>query len=100
MEAIEKFAKPTNIKELRWFMGMANQMAKFNADLSEASAPLRDLFSTENQWLWTEEHTKAFNNVKSVILSPETLKLYDTNKPTKIRVDGSKLHGISVILYQ
>jgi hypothetical protein len=79
---------------------MANQMAKFNANLAEASAPLRGLLSSKNTWLWTETHTAAFNAVKEVILSPETLRLYDVNKPTKLRVDGSKLNGISVILYQ
>ena len=33
-------------------------------------------------------------------MSPNTLKLYDVSRPTKIRCDGSKLNGISVILYQ
>ena len=32
--------------------------------------------------------------------SSKVLKLYDVSKPTKIRVDGSKLNGISAILYQ
>ena len=56
--------------------------------------------STKNQWLWTEAHTISFKKVKEVILSPKTLRLYDVQRPTKIRVDGSKLNGISVILYQ
>ena len=75
-------------------------MAKFNPKLAEASAPLRSLLSAKNQWLWTEEHTKAFQEVKKVIQSPTTLKLYDVSKPTKLRVDGSRLNGISAILYQ
>ena len=100
MEAITEFPQPNNIKQLRRFMGMANQMAKFNPNLAEASAPLRDLLSTKRHWLWTAEHTQAFEAVKKVINSPETLKLYDVQRPTKLRVDGSKLNGISAILYQ
>lgn len=100
MEAIQNFKQPTNITELRRFMGMANQMAKFNKDLAEASAPLRSLLSVKNMWVWTEEHSIAFRRVKEVITSPNTLKLYDVNLETKIRVDGSKLNGIAVILYQ
>ena len=100
MEAIEKFARPQNIKELRRFMGMANQMAKFNPNLAEASAPLRSLLSTKSQWVWTAEHTDSFKKVKSVIMSPQTLKLYDVSRPTKLRVDGSKLNGVSCVLYQ
>ena len=100
MEAITEFPQPTNIKQLRRFMGMANQMAKFNPNLAEASAPLRDLLSTKNHWVWTAAHDKAFADVKDVINSPVTLKLYDVHRPTKLRVDGSKLNGISAILYQ
>ena len=100
MEAITEFPMPTNIKQLRRFMGMANQMAKFNPNLAEASAPLRDLLSTKNHWVWTSEHDKAFTAVKEVINSPLTLKLYDVHRPTKLRVDGSKINGISAILYQ
>ena len=100
MEAIKNFPQPVNIKQLRRFMGMANQMAKFNPDLAEASAPLRSLLSSTSQWLWTAEHTKALNDVKDVIMSPKTLKLYDVSRPTKVRVDGSRLNGISAILYQ
>ena len=99
MDAVKNFPQPTNITELRRFLGMANQMAKFNPNLAEASAPLRDLLSTKNSWLWTETHSKAFQEVKGVIMSPESLKLYDASRPTKIRVDGSKLNGITVILY-
>ena len=100
MAAIQEFPQPNDIKQLRRFMGMANQMAKFNPDLAEASAPLRSLMSVKNHWLWTAQHTKAFNDVKEVILSPQTLKLYEVTRPTKLRVDGSRLNGVSAILYQ
>ena len=100
MAAIEAFAEPRDITELRRFLGMANQMAKFNPNLSEASAPLRDLLSTKNDFVWQPAHAEAFKQVKKVIMSPEVLKLYDVNRPTKIRCDGSRLNGIAVILYQ
>ena len=51
MEAIKKFPPPTNITEFMRIMGMANQMAKFNPNLAEALAPLRDLLSSRNSWL-------------------------------------------------
>ena len=99
-EAITQFKQPENITELRRFIGMAQQVGKFSPKLAQASSPLRDLLSTKNDWLWTKTHTDAFNEVKRVLSSPQTLKLYDVQKTTKIRVDASKLNGISVILYQ
>lgn len=102
MSAITDYKQPENLTELRQFMGMANQLGKFTPNLPQASAPLRELLSTKNQWLWTTEHTHhtAFKEVKQLLTSPQTLKLYSPNKPTKLRVDASKLHGMSVILYQ
>ena len=61
--------------------------------------PLRGLLSVKIEFLWTEEHTETFEKIKSV-LSPATLGLYDIEKKTKIRTDGSLLNGISVVLYQ
>ena len=81
-------------------MGTAQQMGKFTPNLANVSQPLRDLLSSKNQWMWTEIHTTAFEKIKTLLASPQTLKLYDVNKPTKLRVDASKLNGMSVILYQ
>ena len=50
--------------------------------------------------LWTEEHTKAFNEVKNQLPKPPILAHYDVSRPMKIRTDGSKLNGINVILSQ
>ena len=97
-EAITQFKQPENITKLRRFIGMAQQVGKFSPKLAQASLPLCDLLSTKNDWLWTNTHTDTFNEVKRVLSSPQTLKLYDVQKPTKIRVDASKLNGISVII--
>ena len=42
----------------------------------------------------------TFQKVKEILSSPTTLALYDVRKKTKVRTDGSKLNGISVIIYQ
>ena len=100
VEAIIKFPSPKNIIELRRFLGMAQQMSRFCPKLSEKAEPLRDLLSTKNDFLWTEEHERTFQNVKEILSSPKTLALYDVRRRTKVRTDGSKLNGISVIIYQ
>ena len=81
-------------------MGIAQQWAKFTPELASQSAPLRDFLSMKNQWLWTDIHDQVFQNVKKLLTSPVTLKLYDVSRPTKLRVDGSRLNGIAVILYE
>ena len=97
--AIKKFAAPSNITELRRFMGMAQQLSKFTTKLAEVSEPLRGLMSTKNAWLWTAEHQLAFEATKELLCSPQVLAIYDVKKETKVRADASKLHGVSIIVY-
>ena len=99
-DAITKLSAPQNITELRRFIGMAQQLSKFSVQLADASQPLRDLLSTKNVWIWTPKHTKSFEKVKQVLCSPPILAHYGVHKPTKIRPDGSKLNGITVISSQ
>jgi len=45
---------------------MANQLAKFMPDLSEITAPLRDLLRKEAGWNWGDEQQQAFNLIKMI----------------------------------
>ena len=100
VEGIQKFKRPSNITELRSFLGMAQQLSKFSRDLSKMAEPLRDLLSSKNEWVWTQNHDKAFEAVKLTLVNPPILAHYDVHKPTKVRTDGSLLNGIGVILFQ
>lgn len=68
--------------------------------LAQVAEPLRDLLSVKISWLWTPNHQQAFEAVKDILSSPPVLAHYDTLKETKLRTDGSKLNGISAILYR
>jgi len=39
--------------------------------------------------VWTDKHTAAFIEIKTLLASPATLALYDVTEKTKIRTDGS-----------
>ena len=45
--AIQEMKPPTNITDLRRFIGMANQLTKFSQRLTDRMKPLRDLLSTK-----------------------------------------------------
>ena len=48
VSAIQQMVPPTNVKELRRFMGMTNHLSKFTPNLSETTKSLRDLLSKKN----------------------------------------------------
>ena len=68
--------------------------------IAQISESLRELLSSKNAWLWELCHTTAFNEIKQEMSQSPTLALYDVNRPTKVRTDGSKLNGLSVIVLQ
>lgn len=100
IDAILKYPTPSNITELRRFMGMVQQVSKFTPELARASGALRDILSSKNIWIWTKVHDVAFAETKKILTELPVLAHYDLTKETKIRTDGSKLNGISAILFQ
>ena len=45
IEAIVNLPAPKNIREVRSFLGMVNQLSKFTEHLADKTKPLRDLLS-------------------------------------------------------
>ena len=100
VEAIQNFPAPTNITELRSFMGLANQLGGFSHELSKAAEPLRDLMKPKNAFLWTPNHEEAFGDVKTVLCSPPVLATFDPSLPTMLQTDASRLKGLGFALLQ
>ena len=69
-KAIKEFPTPKNIKDLRSFLGLANQLAAFVPDLAHMSAGLRPLPEKGNAWVWEKEHEEEFSKFCLLYTSP------------------------------
>ena len=99
VEAIKRIPVPTNVQELSRFMGMVTYLARFIPNLSNKNSNLRNLLKKNNQWLWTEQHTREFNDLKGLLGSTPVLQYFDRNKPIVLSVDASK-NGLGAVLLQ
>ena len=101
IRAIAEFPTPTNLTQLRSFLGMVGALPTVSSQITTLIGPLRDLRKTKNHFLWTQDHSDAFEALKSHICnSDEVLALFDPNRPTRLETDASRLHGLGFVLRQ
>ncbi len=111
MQAILAIQLPTNVKELRHFLGMVQYYHDLWARRSKMHAPLTSLVGECGQtkvirakrtkkvpWHWDEVHQRAFNHVKAIIAREVVLAYPDYSKVFKIYTNAfSKQLGAVII---
>ena len=90
---------PTNVHEVRSFLGMANYSSRYIPNYATISEPLRVLTKENSRFTWTSSHQTAFDQLKRALTCDPVMSYFDTTKDTFITVDASPV-GISAILTQ
>ena len=90
VEAIKNLAPPKTRKQLRSFIGMVNYYRDMWPKRSHLLAPLTNLTSKNVKFKWTDEHQKAFDEIKTVIAQETMLTYPDFNKAFHLHTDASK----------
>jgi hypothetical protein len=67
VEATKNMVRPTKCKELRSFIGIVNYYRDMWVRMSELLASLTSMTSKNVKFNWTDEHQKAFENIKKII---------------------------------
>lgn len=97
IKAIADTRPPTNISELRQFLGMVNYYIKFIPRAVDILFPLTKLLRKENPFNWSRECSEAFVKIKEELMSDRVLIPYNPEFPLILTTDASPC-GISAIL--
>ena len=101
IRAIAEFPAPTNLTQLRSFLGMIGALPTLSSQITTLISPLRELRKTKNEFIWQPEHSEAFEALKChIVNSDTTLTFFDPSRPTRLETDASRLHGLGFVLRQ
>lgn len=99
IDAIVAAPEPTNITQLKSFMGLVNFYSKFCVNMSDILKPLYCLLKKNVEWQWTDECNRAFIKIKKVLSRAPVLAHYDASLPLILSVDSSA-YGVGAVLTQ
>jgi len=97
VRAIRDAPSPTNVKELRSWLGLLNYYGRFLRNLSTTLAPLHVLLRKETKWCWGNEQASAFEAAKQLLQSDSLLVHFDPDKPLLLACDASP-YGVGAVL--
>jgi hypothetical protein len=90
VQAVRDWPQPTNVKEVRGFLGFTNFYRRFIRAYSKIAAPLTDLTKGDGKdFQWKPSHQQAFETIKEAILKEPVLAMPDPDKPYEVETDAS-----------
>ncbi|KAL0422585.1 UNVERIFIED_CONTAM: Transposon Tf2-11 polyprotein [Sesamum latifolium] len=89
VQAIEEWQPPSDVHDLRSFLGLANYYRRFVKGYSEIARPMTDLLKKTETWKWTPQCQESFDNLKRAMVTDPVLALPDMSKPFVVETDAS-----------
>ena len=79
---------------------MAGYYRNFCLNFSKIAAPLKNLLSKKEKFVWTDDCQLAFDKVKLLLQKSPVLKSPDYEKPFKLIIDSSDVGTGSVLVQE
>ena len=97
IESIQNAPSPTNVTELKSYLGLLNYYRSFLQNLSTVLQPLNELLKTEVAWVWSKNCEKSFKESKRLVAGSGLLVHFDMRKPVTVACDASS-YGVGAVI--
>ncbi|KAA0060678.1 putative retroelement pol polyprotein [Cucumis melo var. makuwa] len=98
IKAVADCPCPTNIREVRGFLGLTGYYRRFVQHYGSIAAPLTQLLK-KGGFKWNKDAEESFRKLKSAMMSLPTLALPNFTLPFEIETDASGF-GVGAVLIQ
>jgi hypothetical protein len=99
VEAVSKWKQPSNISEVRSFLGMAGYYRRFIKGFSNIARPMTELLKKDNKFVWTPKCEESFQIIKKKLTTAPILTLPDIHQNFVVFCDASR-QGLGCVLMQ
>ena len=96
---IAEWSQPTDLKELRQFLGFASYYRRFVRNFAHIAAPLYHLTEKGKNWCWNDNCEEAFSALKRRLTSAPVLSFPRFDQEFTLDVDASAI-GLGAVLSQ
>ena len=91
LESIRKISIPSTVTQVRSFLGLVGYYRRFIRGFSKIAAPLNRLLEKNRPFLWMEEFTEAFQELKPLLLREPIVAYPDFTVPFRLYTDASNI---------
>jgi hypothetical protein len=99
IDAIKTWPQPTNLQQVRSFLGLAGFYRRFVKDFSTIASPLHALSKKNAPFVWRPSQNATFNELKTLLTHAPILALPNFDKTFEVHCDASG-NGIGGVLMQ
>ncbi|KAH9685255.1 Endonuclease [Citrus sinensis] len=99
IEAVVKWERPTNVTEVRSFLGFAGYYRRFVEGFSKIAIPMTRLTRKNAKFQWDDDCEKSFQELKTCLTSAPVLTLPSGNEGFMVYSDASR-QGLGCVLMQ
>ena len=89
VEAVSNWPQPTNVSEIRSFLGLPEYYRRFIEGFSKISRPMTELLKKEKKFVWIKSCERSFQELKRRLTTAPVLTLPDIHRDFVIYCDAS-----------